>query len=346
MRALVYADLHGGDGHERCFGDPTKPLQIYRLERFFDQIETIYADHACDALWDLGDTTDDRSYIPVKVIDLLCDRLQKFTGKWNIKLVGNHEQYSKDTNVHAGKMFRQFFHVVESCEVIKCQNVNILCMSYHDDNRTIADFLRKNRGMKTGQVLALGHAEIFGCHMPGGMSASGIDKKEFDFADLTLMGHIHKPQSIGKIHYIGSPFQQDWGEAGEAKRVCIVDITDGEVSFEWVALEGFPEYNQVSFSEFSKSVVPGSEDRFKVMLHSVEETESFYANPLSSRADEPVYDYQQPVEAVSSEEGSPGATLCTKKDIMRKYLEKNPPQGLGLDVEAMLDYGEQIISGV
>jgi DNA repair exonuclease SbcCD nuclease subunit len=320
---------------------------MYRLEKFFDQLDRIYKERACDTLWDLGDTTDDRSYVPVKVIDLLCDRLQKYAGKWNIKLVGNHEQYSKDTSVHSGKMFRQFFRVVESCENLPFafQGVNILCMSYHDDNRVITDFLRKHRG--GGPTVVLGHAEIFGCHMPGGMSSSGIDRKEFDFADLTLMGHIHKPQSIGKIHYVGSPFQQDWGEAGEKKRVGILDIEDGEINLEWVVLEGFPEYSCVSLPEFVSGVTPDSEDRFKVVLHSVEETEQFYASPLSGRADEPVYDYQQPVGSTESGTDSGAVIPRTKQDIMRRYLEKNSPQanGIPIDIEAMLEYGEQV-SGV
>jgi exonuclease SbcD len=41
------------------------------------------------------------------------------------------------------------------------------------------------------------------------------------------LGHLHRPQSVGQpsIRYAGSPLQLDFGEAGEAKSVVLVDVT-------------------------------------------------------------------------------------------------------------------------
>ena len=344
MRALVYADIHATDGCERCFADPTKLLQMHRLELFFDQIDRIYKEYKCDALWDLGDTLDDRSSVPVPVIDLLCERLEKYTGKWNLKLVGNHEQYLRDSSIHAGKMFKRFFHVIDSCEVISCGKVNIKAISYHDDDKDILDFLMPRRSLPN--TLILGHFVVFGCRMPsGGQAANGMPHKNFDFADMCLLGHIHKPQSIGNIHYIGSPFQQDWSESGDSKRVALLDIEDtGRMKLTWVPIEGFPVYKHVTFDEFVKAVQPDSEDRYKVVLKSVPETEAFYAHSLANRADEPVYDYEQPATASGTESSEP--IPHTKQDILRRYLRQNPPDGLSapVDEESMLAYGEQISS--
>ena len=344
MRALVYADLQATDGHERCFGDPTKSLQLYRIERFFDQIERIYKEHQCDALWDLGDTTDDRTAVPVPVIDLMCDRLERFLGRWNLKLVGNHEQFLRDTKIHAGKMFRAYFHVVDGCELIPCEKVNILCISYHDDESTVQNFLRLHRAKRP--VLLLGHFQVSGCQLPGGISIAGLGKESLDFLNIGLLGHIHRPQTIGsKLHYVGSPFQQDWGESGEAKRVAIVDIQGDKIDVSWVPLEGFPAYRQVAFADFISGVKADSEDRYKVVLRSVEETEKYYAHPLANRADEAIYDYQQTVETNGTETGEP--IPRSKQDIMLRYLRQNPPQdaGIVLEDDAMLAYGDQISSG-
>ena len=276
------------------------------------------------------------------VIDLMCDRLERFTGKWNLKLVGNHEQFLRDTKIHAGKMFRSFFHVVDGCELIPCGNVNILCASYHDDDHAVMEFLRVHRAKRP--ILLLGHFQLAGCQMNSGLAASGFSREMLDFVNIGLLGHIHKPQSLGKLHYVGSPFQQDWGESGDAKRVAIVDIQGSQIDVSWVPLEGFPAYRQVSFADFLASVRPDSEDRYKVVLKSIEETEKYYAHPLANRADEAIYDYEQTVETNGTETGDP--IPRSKQDIMLRYLKQNPPKDLGiaLDDDTMLAYGDQISS--
>lgn len=340
MKVLVYSDAQATDGHERCFTNPTKPLQLWRIEKLYDSLLKVYKNFNCQALWDLGDTTDDRTAIPLSVIDLLCDRLEAFDGKWNIKLVGNHEQFLRDTKVHAGKMFRRFFHVVDTCESIRFGNVNILCVSYHDDVDAILKFIRFQP--KTERTILLGHFQVAGCQMSSGMAVTGVPRDMLKFAEIGLLGHIHKPQTIGNLHYIGSPFQQHWGEAGENKRVVILDINDDGLSIQSVPLEGFPRYRQVTFPEFMEYVKEGSEDRYKVVLRSIEETERFYAHPLANRADEAVYVYEH--------EDQPGAVEVdgdiprSKRDILLSYMAKTPPQDIGitLDSETVLQFGEGI----
>ena len=342
MRALVYSDLQATDGHERCFADPSRSLQLWRIDRFFKELKRIYREQKCDALFDLGDTTDDRSAIPVPVIDLLCDHLKEFKGEWNLKLVGNHEQWLRSPKIHAGKMFRAFFHVVDGCEAIPCGKVNILCISYQDDERSITDFLRLNRPKRP--ALLLGHFQVAGCQMPTGTAAGGFSKEALDFVNIGLLGHIHKPQTLGKLHYIGSPFQQDWGESGEAKRVAIVDIQGGRIDVSWVPLEGFPAYRQVSLDDFLASVKADSEDRYKVILKDIAEAERYYAHPLANRADEAIYDFEMTV--AGNKEGEVGNQPIprSKQDIMLRYLKQNPPQNAGvvLEDDAMLAYGDQI----
>jgi len=50
-------------------------------------------------------------------------------------------------------------------------------------------------------------------------------------ADLhyVALGHLHRPQAVGQltVRYAGSPLQLDFGEAGEAKSVTLVDVSAG-----------------------------------------------------------------------------------------------------------------------
>lgn len=308
----------------------------------YSELKRIYDAYNCEALWDLGDTTDDRNAIPVPVIDSVCDCLEPFDGQWNIKLVGNHEQWLRSTKVHAGKMFRRYFDVVESTKVIRMENVNVLCVSYHDDSSAIVDFLR--RCPRNVPTILLGHFQVVGCQMSSGIAATGVPLEEMKFAQISLLGHIHKPQEIGnRVHYVGSPFQQHWGETGEDKRVGILEIggPQGD-TLNWVPMTGFPRYLQVSFPQFIKLVEEKSEDRYKVVLKNIEETEQFYAHPLSNRADEAIYAYenQGAPETVAED-----VAVRSKNDVMREYLRKNPPlnSGVALDEESMLQYGESLL---
>lgn len=345
MRALIYTDGQATDGHERCFTQPDKPLQLWRIEQLYKELLRIYEEEKCDALWDLGDTTDDRNAIPVSVIDTMCDSLESFDGKWNLKLVGNHEQFLRDTRIHAGKMFRHFFHVVDTCETIKCGKVNIFCISYHDDVNAIIDYLR--RIPKTKPCVLIGHFQVVGCQMNSGVAATGIPREMLEFADVALLGHIHKPQTLasGNIHYVGSPFQQNWGESGESKRVAILDITDEGIELKWVPIKGFPRYIDVNFQEFCDRVKQDSEDRYRVVLSSIEETEKFYAHPLFNRADEATYAYENvPVAPVETAEEQAAVIPRGKRDILLKYMNRFPPAqtGVQLDDSTMLEFGESI----
>lgn len=342
MRVLCYTDAQATDGHERCFTDPSRPLQLWRIQRLYEELQRIYRAYRCDALWDLGDTTDDRSAIPVSVIDLLCDSLEFFTGEWNLKLVGNHEQFLRDTRIHAGKMFRRFFHVVNTTETMKLGKVNILCVSYHDDIEAIREYLR--RAPKDKPCVLIGHFQVAGCAMSSGLAVTGVPREEIEFVNVALLGHIHKPQSLGTghIHYVGSPFQQHWGEAGEDKRVAILDITDTAIHLEWVKLEGFPRYHTVNFDTFCQVVKEDSEERYKVVLSDLAQTEKFYAHPLANRADEAIYAYTQAVEGQSLQTNP--AIPRAKTAILEEYVNKYPPGnvGIALDPQSVLEFGEAI----
>lgn len=61
MKLLCFADLQITDGHEKCHNQPGRSLQLWRAEKFFQDLHAIYTEHECDGLVDLGDTTDDRS---------------------------------------------------------------------------------------------------------------------------------------------------------------------------------------------------------------------------------------------------------------------------------------------
>ena len=348
MRALCYADLQATDGHERCFNDPSQSLQVSRVALFYNLLLDLFKKYHCDCLWDLGDTMDDRSAIPVPAIDTVCRALNQFpANQWNLKLIGNHEQHLRNTQVHVGEMFAPYFSVVPGNEAFVFQNTRILCCSYPADLSDTSKWLAVQRQKATQagqQTVLLGHFSVTGCMTGDGRLMTGVPKESLSWVDLGLLGHIHKPQSIAKrVHYVGSPFQQNWGETGEAKRVAIVDIPEGTV--QWVSVTGFPSYCTVSLDEFKELCTLESEDRFKVILKSQAEAATFYAHPLAHRA-EPIYEFIEEVEEASNEASSGQHPKWSFDAVIQRYVERHTPDSFGIpaSVDEMVDYGREIVS--
>lgn len=352
MIALVYSDLQATDGHEKCHGDPTVPLQIARVDAFYQMLLKIYKERKCTCLWDLGDTTDDRSSIPVPAIDTLCGSLAQFPrNDWDLKLIGNHEQYLRNTHVHVGKMFDPYFEIIEKNRVFQAKSgMRVIACAYPEDERETIAFIqaeRKAAKQAGDKVILLGHFQVMGSMTGMGQLLAGIPKDELSWVDLGLLGHVHKPQSVHKnVHYVGSPFQQDWGEAGENKRVGIVDVSSATV--EWVPIEGFPQYLSVNVDEFEEICTTDTEDRFKVVLRSQQEAAKFYALPLAHRA-EPIYDFDvtaSPTVSEGSEKitGNITGAAWSFNSVMQRYVEQNTPESAGIpaSVDEMLDYGHEI----
>lgn len=339
MKVLVFSDLQATEGHERCRSNPAVPLQRWRVEKFFNDLLAIYEEKGCEALWDLGDLLDDRSSVPVPTIETVLAGLSKFPkSPYNFKLIGNHEQYVRTTTVHAGRMFDPFFKVVsgrqvESIDLGPWSRTVAMC-AFPEDDSAAAEWVASH-ARRDG--ILIGHFQVSGCRMGSGQALNGIPVSAVDRYGLALFGHVHLRQKVGQnAFYVGSPFQQDFGEADTAKYVAVVDLSTLEV--EWVETSGFPSYKTVNLDGWMDR---GPEDRCKVVLQSPAEAAEFYACPDCGEA-EPVYSYELAARAVESGQGS---SVTSINDLMKDYVQERPPAELGVDLgsEEMLDFGRHII---
>jgi hypothetical protein len=340
MKLLCYADLQATDGDELCFTKPNTTLQHYRTQKFFKDIAEIYTAEGCDGIVDLGDTTDDRSSIPMTTVEVLGSGIAGLPDCPRWKLTGNHEQYLRDASVNNRRLFDHSFTVVDRYRHEIVDDVNLLFASYPGDYKKLCEWIDKKLGACAGPVILFGHFEIEGSFFNNAKALTGVPQKLLSACNLVLMGHIHMPQSLtSKIHYIGSPFQQDWGEAGQDKRVAIVD-TD-TCSVKWVPLTGYPQYRTLSLTEFMTSVGTASEDRYRVVLTSHDESEQFFRHPLFNRAvAEYKYEEQAPEEQTEQTDFSFEGTL-------RRYLKSVPPSkvGISLNEDEMIEMSGHVLNG-
>lgn len=343
MKLLVYADLQAHDGDERCFGDAGTSLQLYRVRKFFADLYDVYTEHECEGLVDLGDTTDDRSSIPVPVIDAVLGGLERFPASpWNFKIMGNHEQFVRDTSLDSGRLYGKFFEVFNRVEVRESGSTVYVFASYPDNHDQLAARLAEIlRGYKGHRKVLFGHFQAVGATMPTGEALTGIPKAILNQFTVAMLGHIHLPQAVGKsIHYVGSPFQQHWGEAGQPKRVGVLDL--GTLTITWVPMDGYPQYRMVSLKEFEESFREDSENRWKVRLANHAETEKFFQLPFSHRY-EAIYEYtletDPDVPAKEPTDWSLDASLAHWVNLM-------PPKkgNIDLSAEELIAIGRQLAS--
>lgn len=342
MRALVYTDLQATTGHENLYNDPSKSLQIWRVDRFYDQLHSIYEEYECDCLWDLGDTTDDHSAIPIPAIDSVCAGLRKFPVSENsIKLIGNHEHYRRDGNTHPGAMYTPCFgHVVDHFTVIKnVYGIDIHAYAYPADYALLENKIVYNLSHATRPVLLLGHFGVVGASLNAATSNRGVDPKHLKDT-VCLLGHIHKPHTVSgtNAHYVGSPFQQNWGESGEDKRVAVVEIEKGTIGIEWIPITGYPKYQEITYTEL-KDLDYSSEDRLSITLDSPEEASAFYAHKAAERIKRVNYNFQK-------EESSGEVASADPATALRDYVEDEPPEthGISVDDDFVLEEGMALLN--
>lgn len=341
MNILVYADLQADSGSERLFLDPTVSLRLWCVKKFYADIGELVVRHKCNAIYDLGDTFDDRTSLDIPTLDTVLDGLSNLpcTDNENMRLIGNHDQYQRNGTVNNSKVLGHYFSTVESRKITQVGGVSLFFASYPANYAELCEWLTREARRVRGPKILFGHFEVKGALYTNATALHGVPKETLAPFDLVVLGHIHLPQSLSpKIHYVGSPFQQDWGETGQSKRVGIVN-TD-TLTVEWLSLKGYPEYRKVSLTEFEKLITDQSEHRYRVVLNSHEETERFFKHPLFGRATSQ-YNYDEtPREQVEENVDWSFNGIC------RRYLQTVSPakSGITLGDDEMLEISQQVIA--
>lgn len=347
-RALIYTDLQAGEGSERCFKDPTIPLQRYRVSEFYAFIHDLWHEMKCDSLWDGGDLLDDRTAVPVPTLYTVFDGLSKFRGSLpnNLKLIGNHEMFFKSGPINSGPAFDGVFNVYAEPKVIQIEGVRVLLCPYPGEGFDLESWIVRNLLPDGSPQLVFGHFQVEGTKDRDGRTIDGgVHVSALKNATLTLLGHIHHPQSVtSTVHYIGSPFQQDFGEANEEKRVAILDLPSLDLM--WCGTDGFPTYSVVTLNEW-ESLIEGegddSENRYRVVLNSKEDHGRYLGHPRMNRA-QPVYQGLESSPEIKSKRSGAAHDSFNPQDIIERYFRSRKPSNLqGLSEADFVQTGLELL---
>ena len=78
--------------------------------------------------------------------------------------------------------------------------------------------------------------------------SDNVDASVFDAFDYVALGHIHRPQTIGRetLRYCGTPLKYSFSEAGQEKSVTVVELgSKGDVRVRTVPLKPLREMREI-----------------------------------------------------------------------------------------------------
>lgn len=155
----------------------------------------------------------------IKAATDFFDNLKDF----DIRMItGNHDcYYLENSSVNSISMFRSW------------ENITVYDSPFYDsiDGKRVG-FIPWGTTIEEIEKcdIMFGHFDIVGFQMGAKFCDHGMDPEELiKRSPLVFSGHFHKPQvnvyKKGKIVYLGSPFQHDWGEAGQSKYIYDLDFS-------------------------------------------------------------------------------------------------------------------------
>jgi ABC-type uncharacterized transport system ATPase subunit len=201
---LLFADLH-------C-SPKTLDVCLEVLEGIHLKAKT--NNESVGFLGDFYDTVYRRGTIPVDMLNILLDF---FATRWSVPMImipGNHDYIDASETEHALEPFgiaNELITIVsEPCIIDR-----VMWVPWRRDNSVLKKMFAPQDMVSEYDVI-FGHFDVVGAHVNNNtLSDRGLNKD--DFPCSVISGHYHKPQTMGPVTYIGSPYQTSMGEAGQKK---------------------------------------------------------------------------------------------------------------------------------
>jgi DNA repair exonuclease SbcCD nuclease subunit len=240
MKVLLRADAH-------CHPHSGSPRRASECLQAYKWSYDVAKEHGCRHVVDLGDVFHERHHINTWIFSEVYGITKEAasSGVNTVFILGNHDMYFRDSNLHnAINSFENLCTVVHEPKKIRIGDFDVDCFPYVEKNpqkmltEAFSDIEKRSR------VLFF-HGAFDGALMSSasgmrrkGISSSGHDMHEEEVPESidpsclsgweqVWGGHYHCPQTFFKepmAQFVGSLLQHNKGEAGEQKRVVVLDL--------------------------------------------------------------------------------------------------------------------------
>ena len=219
-----FSDIHLG------LGQDSNEWHNICLTFFQWASETLRKRHIYDVIIP-GDIFHNRSHISVETLSVAKKCFELFQG-FNIYIsTGNHDCFLKDTSdinsisiLNGWENIKIFEYKPETLETENLKKIALVPWGSSLDDIPKADYV-------------FGHFEINSFYMNSyKICEHGFSYKDlFKIAPFIISGHFHKKDdrkyNDGRIVYLGSPYQQNFGDAMDERGIYILDTDKDELEF-------------------------------------------------------------------------------------------------------------------
>ena len=218
MRFVHIADVHLGAKPDA--GPLYSKMRPRELWESFEQVLRVCEEEKTDLLLIAGDLFHRQPLVrELKEADYLFSEL---THTKVVLIAGNHDYIGKDSNYRtfswSDNVYPLFGRKMQCADFPELQTA-VYGLSYHEReiSRPLYDGIRALGRRRHEILLAHGGDEK---HIP--FDRRLMEKAGFDYVAL---GHLHAPQSIGSLHYSGSPLKYSFDECNQRKSVTELTVT-------------------------------------------------------------------------------------------------------------------------
>ncbi|EGG14232.1 putative non-transporter ABC protein [Cavenderia fasciculata] len=210
----------------------------------------------------LGDFWHQRNIVQVRHIDALLKEFDRWKkdGVDAIFIPGNHDQVSVDGIIHGIEFFRLFDNIQVATDPIINEQEKCAYLPWRESNsaqnQLFKDLVEQQGGIDNAKDWTVfAHAELKGATSNGGYLSSGkVDASLLSSLRATYCGHYHKRQLIGNNSwYIGSPYQQNFGEMNDPHGVAIV--SSHSIQPQFINFDDTPKHWRLTYPQDFKSTL-------------------------------------------------------------------------------------------
>lgn len=224
---LFFSDLHLHDRKEFSRVDPVTGLNSRLMEGLgiLDRIEEICNDHSeIKAIFFLGDVFELKDRIPNHILIEFKNRIAKSypngisSGKKVFILCGNH-----DFNVQKYSSLllfdRNFVFIERPTTILGLPS--IFFIPFQRNYEDFENHLRMVEEFKLKPDVVCFHQDIPGGIYETGKKIPGEFKLKLDPNILYLSGHLHKPQRVHGIQFLGSPYETKFSDEAQDRFIWL-----------------------------------------------------------------------------------------------------------------------------
>jgi len=238
MKNLIITDLHFGANHNNI------NYCHYQQNIFKNQIMPLINEGNISRLKIIGDIFDNKKTLDVYILNAIKDIFKQINIPIDIVL-GNHDLYYSNSNtltsVDSLKEFKNI-NIIKNVESITEHGKKIMHVPYLNTDESITNFISQVKSYNPD--ILYGHFDVNEFYLANNI----LIKKGFDISllsniPLVVLGHIHIKQSKKNIHYIGPPWDINWGDVFSPKGIYTIDNGTTELKYIEQRNKYFQYYN-------------------------------------------------------------------------------------------------------